>query len=976
MRCFRQKKVETHKPRRRYHKVFAQILVCFAFVAVAVCCISSNKQLEDEQALRQELANKLYGNKNEDSLKLLLSEFQEEENDLGKMLCYKQLGLYLRENARFSEAIHNHQEGLAIALKLKDTVEIVQALNNLGTDFRRIGAQGEASEYHFKALSYAEDYSQANIPGPGMKNRVVALNGIGNVSLTLGYLEDAEKYFRMALKDEIELQSQIGQAINYANLGAIFEGRRQIDSAFVYYNRSLEHNKIAKSNMGIGLCLIHIGALHEKEGQYTQAKEQYLQAYQLMDKIADKWHWLEACLSLARIHLAENNHTEFDHYIHLAENTANTISSPEHLGKVYQLKHDRDVRQGDYQSALQNYMLQTQMQDSVQGIQKSNRYLDIRVGYEQNRSTRLIEQMEIQNKLAEQKKGYAILITWLVLAVSVLIMALFYYAYRQRTRSNKILREMERTRSDFFTNITHEFRTPLTVIQGFNRKIREDKNLPEKEKEMITDAIERQSNRLLSLVNQLLDIAKIRAGKDTPEWKYGDIVSYLRMSAEGFELYAKSKNRKIVFYSGLSTQNMDFIPFYIDRIISNLLSNAIKHTQEGGEIKLSVWKSGNEQKLNIRVADNGTGIAPEELPHIFELFYQSPYAKNDAGSGIGLAFTRMMVEKMGGTIRVESTLNKGATFTITLPIGHQYQEQTEKHITPQSFLPDIHYEILAGETETLPSDLPQTAQPVILVVEDNRDVAWYIKTVIGNSYNVLMAKNGQEGWEMAQEYVPDLVITDLMMPVKDGNRLCCEIRESLLLNHIPVIMLTAKSSDEDRIEGLRCGADAYIRKPFQPEELQVRIEKLLENRRLMKDKFKNEIQAGTQRNHVIDTENDTFILKLNDLIHRNMQSEGLTPSFIAEHFSMSLSQLNRKLNAISGYASSAYITQVKLAHACKLLSTTSQTVTDVANACGFYDLSYFSRTFKKYIGLSPLQFQRSLPRSPERPCNRSLGVEL
>lgn len=153
------------------------------------------------------------------------------------MLCYKQLGLYLRENARFSEAINNHQEGLNVALRLKDTVEIVQALNNLGTDFRRIGAQGEASDYHFQALAYAEAYSQANVPGTGMKNRVVSLNGIGNVSLTLGYLDDAEKYFRMALQDEVKLKSAVGQAINYANLGAIFEQRNRLDSAFVYYNK-------------------------------------------------------------------------------------------------------------------------------------------------------------------------------------------------------------------------------------------------------------------------------------------------------------------------------------------------------------------------------------------------------------------------------------------------------------------------------------------------------------------------------------------------------------------------------------------------------------------------------------------------------------------------------------------------------------------------------------------------------------------
>lgn len=948
---------------------YGQILFVLLLLVVLIHgCTSPEKQSEQEDMRRNEFVRQIYRNKNEDSLNLLLQQSLDRKNDFESMLCHKQLGLFLRENARFSEAIHHHQEGLAKALLLKDTLEIVQALNNLGTDFRRIGAQDEAVDYHYRALAYIEDYSQATTSQAGIKNRVVSLNGIGNVSLTLGYLDDAEKYFRIALQDETKLNSLIGQAINYANLGAVFELRQQLDSAHIYYNLSLDKNRAAKSDMGIGLSLIHIGKLYEKENDFGQAKKHYVQAYELMAQISDRWHWLESCISLARIYLIENNVAEFNRYISLAEKTAREINSPEHLSIVFALRHDFETAQGNYRAALQNYKLHKEIQDSVMGIQKSNRYTEIRVDYEQNRSSRLIGQMEAQNELIEQKRHFAMFITWGVIALSLIIIALLYYGYRQRTCSNKILRQMEQTRSDFFTNITHEFRTPLTVIKGFNRKLGESDNLTDNERHRYTDAIERQSDKLLSLVNQLLDVAKLKAGKDTPEWTRSDIVSYLRMTVDVFKLYAQGRKQELVFYSDMEEQEMDFIPFYIDRIVSNLLSNAIKHTGENGLIKLSVLKGGRPRTVVICVTDNGEGIAAEDFHRIFELFYQSPYAHNSSGNGIGLAFTKMMVEKMHGNITVESVVNQGTAFTITLPVENKRAtvalSQNQQPALPKPGVMPLwdEFETVVGDDTTTEPPPVHAKKPTVLVVEDNKDVAFYIKNLINGSYNVLTAENGQLGWDLAQEHVPDLVITDVMMPVKDGCRLCCEMKQSLLLNHVPVIMLTAKSSDEDRIEGLRCGADAYIHKPFRPEELLIRIEKLLENRRVLKEKFHATVGRDNGSKMYDTAESDIFILKLNDLIHREKKKSELTPSFLAESLSMSSSQLSRKLNAVTGYSTSGYLLQMKVAHAKKLLLGTTQSMSEIAETCGFYDAAYFSRTFKKHTGMSPMQFRQQLLR--------------
>ena len=938
-----------------------KIVTLFVVIALLNQCTSSESQTEQETKYQKELSAKLYKIRNEDSLQILLKQFIEEKDNVGEMLCYKQIGLRQRESSRFSEAINSHQQGLDLALQLKDTLEIVQAMNNLGTNFRRIGALSEASQYHYQALHYAEAWSGLDTHS-GTKNRIVSLNGIGNINLTLGYYNEAEKHFREALKDEIALKSPIGQAINYANLGAIFEELQQYDSAYVYYQKSLEQNKIAKSDMGIGLCLIHLGQLYEKEQKFELAKAEYQKAYELMDEISDKWHWLKACLSIARIHLITSNEAEFNRYIQLAESTANQIKSPEDLAEVYLLKHDYNITQGNHQLAMQQYKQHKAMQDSVQGIQKANRYMEIRLGYEQSKNALQLQQMETANKMEQQKNQFAIYGSWLIIIVSSIITALLYYAYRQRTRSNKMLKKLEQIRTDFFTNITHEFRTPLTVIQGLNRQMQQNINLSEKEKTAFRAAIERQSNNLLNLVNQLLDVAKLRRGSDEPQWRRGDIAAYLQMTAEAFRLYAAEKEVNLMFYSDLSSREMDFIPSYIDKIVCNLLSNAIKHTDAGGKIDFVVSKGQRHDTITIRISDRGEGIPQKDMVRIFDFFYQSPQAKNSSGTGIGLAFTQMMVEKMNGKIEAESQLGQGSVFTVNLPLKNRqlaYILPLKEDEKPISFLCEKQNIIIQNEEQ--PESLEKEAcsvQPLILIVEDNRDIALYLKSLLTERYKVITARNGEEGLDAAEKSIPDLVITDLMMPVKDGYQLACEMKQNRLLNHIPVIMLTAKTSDEDRIKGLRCGVEAYIRKPFQPEELLISIENIFENRRILKEKYMSVITRDSSENKLDNDDNLKFLQTISNIIHSEINNPQMNSTFLADKMAMSISQLSRKLNGITGYSTISYVLQLKLNKARKMLADTDISVTEVSDACGFYDSSYFARAFKKEFGVSPSHYQQ------------------
>ncbi len=935
-------------------------------VAVSLfCCSSPQKQKSEQMAYIQELKDKLEQMNDEDSIKALLQHFDKKGDDYAVMLCHGRLGKYMRDNARFLEAIDQHQEELNIAMKLKDTVIIIQAYNDLGTDFRRVGAQGEASEYHYRALEYSEAYSEVDIPGIGMKNHAVSSNGIGNIYLTLGYLDDAEKYFRMSLKDEIQLKSSIGQAINYANLGAIFEERGQLDSARVYYMKSLEQNKKSNSDKGVGLCMMHLGDLYMKEKKYAQAKYEYRKAYDQMWNVGDKSYQSQACLSIARIYLLENDANEFNRYIDLAEEIIRQINSPELLADLYMLKHESNINNSDYKKALQSYKLYTEMKDRVSDNQKTNRFMDVLVHYERAKNDREIVRMKTEASARESRRKIISYILISIVVIAVGILEVLYYAYKQRNKSNKMLKELERARTDFFTNITHEFRTPLTVIQGFSRLLQSKNELSEKEKSTYLDAINRQTGNMLNLVNQLLDIAKLQSGKEKPIWRRGDIISYLGMIAETFRLYAEEKKVKLVFHSDVPELEMDFIPFYIDRSMSNLLSNAIKHTNAGDRIDFIAEKGKQPGTIVIRVTDTGEGIPEEDLDRIFEMFYQSDNARNTTGSGIGLSFTRMMVHKMRGEITVESELGKGTTFTVILPLKNNKLGQIDplqKEISSVLNVPEI---VDVSSIEEFDDEYPKSEEErnekqIVLVVEDNKDVSRYISSLLEDKYSVITARNGQEGLEMAEEYIPDIIITDVMMPVKDGVCLCTELKQNVMLNHIPVIMVTAKSDDEDRIKGLKCGAEVYIKKPFYSEELFASIHNLLEGRKKTIEKYKDTLVStfsGT-RDKIESDANLKYLQTVTDIIVSEMQNPNLSTTLIAEKMFVSPSQLNRKLNGIVGQSAVSYILKVKLNTAKKMLQNTLDPITDISSACGFNDASYFSRVFKKEFGVTPSQFQK------------------
>lgn len=887
-----------------------------------------------------------------DSLLILLSESEKKRDDRTLALACKAIGQRMRDRSNFSQAIIYHQNGLSAAIRSKDTIITTQLLNQLGTDFRRIDALPEASDYHFRALRLAEAYS---LKGDSVieKNKVMALNGIGNIYVSLKNMPEADKYFREALAQEKKMGSALGQAINYANIGNVFKLTEQYDSALVYYRHSMEQNTVARSKLGIGLCHIHFGEIYEKKKEYGKAETEFQQAYDIMERIYDKWHWLRACLALGRINLLQNNDEKAREYILLAKDKAEEVNTPEHLSEVYNLLYQLYERKGDYRNSLNMYKLSKAYQDSVQNVSKINQALDMRINYEREKSTLRIDRLNAMYEMQKREKKVITTAAVITVVLMILFLTALAYAFINRNRSNKILKNVDRMRSDFFTNVTHEFRTPLTVILGFISRLRgQEKTMTPAEHAGYLDAMERQGDNLLQLVNRMLDMARMEAGVAQPEWNTGNIAAYLQMVVESFRLYAREKTVELVFYAEEPAIEMDFVPHYVNEIARNLLSNAIKFTPAGGKITLSVAAPKNNRVV-IKVRDNGKGISPEDLKRIFEPFYQSSDADRNTGSGIGLHYVKQLAEAMRGSVSAESKKGEGSVFTVVLPVkqgGNAFFPalKIDETLKALPFAPknDQGEQDPGGETGT-----------TVLVVEDNSDIVLYIKSLLPPLCRVIHAKDGQEGLDLANECVPDLIVSDVMMPRKDGFSLCREVKSSELLNHIPVILLTAKSAVEDRLTGLECGADAYIRKPFHPGELLIRVEKLLENRRVLKEKYLRAVLKGDEKSDGKDV-NMNFLRRVTDIVYREMRNSEFSSSTLADKLCLSVSQLNRKMIAISGYNPTAYILNLRINKAKKILASQDIPITEVADECGFSDLAYFSRTFKKQTGVTPSQYRR------------------
>jgi len=554
---------------------------------------------------------------------------------------------------------------------------------------------------------------------------------------------------------------------------------------------------------------------------------------------------------------------------------------------------------------------------------------------------------KVDNYLAQynHQKVYFLLFSIIV----ILVLGILVYAYRSIVTRHRIEEETITAKLQFFTNISHELRTPLTLIADPVDYIIRDSNLNAQQRDML-QIVQRNVAVLTRLVSEILDFRKVQNGKMKLHLSDFDLIECMQQWIGLFTVSAQKKN------ISLQLEAPKTIPMRADhdkleRICYNLLTNAMKYTPNGGKITFAATVEGD--KVKIEVSDNGIGIAADEQAYIFDRFYQAKNAGQ--GTGIGLALVKAFTDLHHGEATVESKEGEGSRFTIVLPLSQAGELSTSKSQQPYSPVVEI------SSTEEVPNQarhiddlvLPdEAARPEVLIIDDNSDIRSYLRRALSSTYKVSEAVDGKSGLEMARRIVPDLVISDIMMPVMDGLEFCSQLKQDKAISHIPVILLTARSLDEQRAEGYKHGADAYIAKPFFLELLFSRIDNLIESRKKLSQMFSNTDENGVCEKLSNETDK-TFVTQLRKIIQENLGNSEFNVERIGDEIGLSRVQLYRKVKALTGHSPVEMLRKARLMRARHLLRTTEKSVSEVAYAVGFSTPSYFSKCYKDEFGESP-----------------------
>jgi signal transduction histidine kinase/DNA-binding response OmpR family regulator/ligand-binding sensor domain-containing protein len=541
---------------------------------------------------------------------------------------------------------------------------------------------------------------------------------------------------------------------------------------------------------------------------------------------------------------------------------------------------------------------------------------------------------------------------WAIVMYLAIFFTLAYYVYdliaskkRKENEANR-LRELNDFQTNFYTNITHEFRTPLTVIIGMTDQIKEKARANSAPIDHDLKMINRNAERLLNLIIQILKLSKLRETKPQLTYVSGDMIGFISQIIESLQSYAKANELSLYFYAEEEHVKMDFDEEAISAVLINLISNSIKNTNPDGKIIIHTKIENNGHELFIiKVKDDGKGIPESQLDHLFSRYSSSSQSHNES-IGLGLAMTKQLIDLMGGQIHVSSTVGKGTEFIVKIPVRNKSVIQS---VTQKS-----HPVVTNSEKQKIVLKQHQAERQTLLVVEDNHDVAEYIISCLDVKYNILYAENGKEGLTLALENVPDLIVSDVMMPEMNGILLCQNLKSHELTQHIPIILLSAKSGQNDKILGITNGADAYITKPFSKVELLTKSSQLLKRNKEVQESS-SDINTFIHSRH--EDPDKQFLQEAVKFIHANLHNEIYSPPFLARNLGISESQLYKKLKSITGKSTAIFIRSVRLDKSREMLLNSKTPISEIANRTGFKNASWFSRAFKNEYGYSPSEIR-------------------
>ena len=807
-----------------------------ATLFILACGETRNNDSKTDSSRAERIADSL---RDYNQLNLWVDHFDSIGDHKAQLLIRQKLGKVMRDRSDFEAAIKQHDTCIAMATELKDTLQLIIAYNNQGTNFRRLGDLHEASNNHYKALELC-DKTEHDTSFVARKNRVRTYNGLGNVLLSLGNDSVAESLFRQALAGETELGSATGQAINYANIGAIKEDKGQIDSARIYYNLSMEKNMLTNNPVGISLCYQYLGHLDKHIGNTDSAMINYRRAFELGVKTTDVWHWLKPCEAMAEIFLEEHKNDSARKYIDIALDAATKIKSRSHLAIVYSLCAQLQEQTRQYDKAVKSIRQAEAYKDSSAIEQNQIHIQNLRVKYEADRWHNEINEAKA---IAEYEKTMRQTVMWgsiIVFALIIIVAISQIRIAKEKQKTNRMLRKIDKERQDFYRGITHQLRTPLTVVNGMTGQLKKFIPADNEEAQREFEAVERKSNEIVNLVNEMI-------------------------------LYNKGIIKEI----------------------------------EVSELGV------RSEELGVRSEE--LGVRSEEL-----------------------------------SLRSEGVIFRSA--------GVQTIASESSNLSTES--PSLREGLGVGSPSTEITNY-------ILVAEDDSDVALLITTILkNNGYNYVWAKDGMEAMEIADRQLPKLIITDIMMPRMDGLEFIKRIREDEEKSHLPIIVVSARAEDRDRLIGVEAGAEVYLGKPFKSEELMLRVRKMLEQREILRLKYSKQIEEADRKDaeeqhREINNADQQFMQKVDEFIYENIMDGELDANSLANSMSMSLTTLNRRIKAITDTNTTNYIRMKRLGRARQLLMNTNMPLGEIQAVCGFESPSYFSRAFKAEYDVTPSEFRKT-----------------
>ena len=626
-----------------------------------------------------------------------------------------------------------------------------------------------------------------------------------------------------------------------------------------------------------------------------------------------------------------------------------TYDNPEHITYLYSIN-------GEPFSRLQPGMNELSFTHLPPGTYR------FRVVAERNNQATPEKQFTVVIHAPWWRTGWAYCLYLMAAALGVWL----YLSNRRRKEQDRLrlqehihAEEMGEAKLRFFMNISHEIRTPMTLIITPLLSLIKSEDDPQRKS--VYEAIRRNAERILSLINQMMDLRKIDKGMMQMRMQETELVSFIQDIHTLFETQAKARQIHLVY-----DHDAPLLPVWIDRknfdkVIMNLLSNAFKFTRTGGEIRIRVTHTA--QQATIAISDNGEQIPADKLDKIFERFYQTSSGVNDrnTGTGIGLDLTRSLVELHHGTITAHN-LAEGCEFTVTLPLGNSHLKPEELILEKDTVESNFQQADLTTEDDLVQPTLlqqPANRRVTLVIAEDDDEIRWLLDSQLSRDYDVHLCTNGREALAETFRTRPDLVISDIMMPEMDGNTLCSKIKGNPDTNHIPVILLTAKSRDEDKLEGLETGADAYIVKPFNMDILRRTIINLINSHRLLRLKYERNDQLEEQVDEVrLQSPDEKLMERVMACVNKYLSDSDLSVDQIADEVGISRVHLHRKMKELTGQTPHDFIRNLRLKKAATLLASPGMNVTEVMYACGFANSASFSTVFKKFYGMSPRDYMK------------------